>query len=403
MNVSRFGAVLALLVVLAAPTPPAHAEDAPESGARGEQTTPPKKKVRPARKPKAMPAAKPVAPAESEPADKKVPRGVPAEPKQSPPRADPAPIRKATPAPAQKESVARPEVRMPVDHPRTDAEGHRSGPPPAARSSDHRYARPAPHTHRTHPDARHPPPAHGWYSGWYHHWWVHPWYRWTHATVAVVWFDFRVDPWVDAWAPPARSGWVWVPGYWIDSHWIPGHWRPVSNPPPPRGAAWVWVPGWWIGPVYIEGYWRLDRRSDGDWVWVDGMWLPDGTYVWGYWAPAAASPEGYVWEPGFWDGEVWVEGFWRPVARPGYRWVSARYGDDGIYRAGYWEPVEARPGSVWVPGWFDGNSWQAGYWVDERVYQTTDPSAYVPAEGWDDYGDTAGEAASEDPVAIPAR
>jgi hypothetical protein len=122
--------------------------------------------------------------------------------------------------------------------------------------------------------------------------------------------------------------------------------------------------------------------------------------VWGHWAPADAAPDGYVWEPGFWDGDEWVEGFWRPAARVDQRWVSSAYDADGVYHAGYWQPIAQWPGFVWIPGWFDGETWIDGFWVEEGTYRASDPDAWAP-----DPDAEAIDAPLEDdaPLAIPAR
>lgn len=146
----------------------------------------------------------------------------------------------------------------------------------------------------------------------------------------------------------------------------------------------IYVPGWWVQNRYVEGYYRPQQRSDGDWVWVEGSYLEDGTYVWGYWMPTAPGPEGYLWEPGFYDGETYVDGFWRPRYRRGFGWVSAYYDDDGIFHAGYWMPMDAESGYTWVPGWFDGNEWVAGYWVRDDDFRNANVQDYQPADGWDD-------------------
>jgi hypothetical protein len=170
------------------------------------------------------------------------------------------------------------------------------------------------------------------------------------------------------------------------------------------GVSYVYVPGWWQGDLYIEGWWRPVTRSDGEWTWVEGYYLEDGTWVPGHWRPAGQSPEGYIWEPGFFDGETWVDGFWRPEFYPGHVWVSRAFDEDGVYHAGYWEPLEDRPGQVWIPGWFDGTQWVQGYWVDEAEYQTANPESWQPEEGWDDGWEesaTPVEGAPELPLALP--
>jgi hypothetical protein len=122
-------------------------------------------------------------------------------------------------------------------------------------------------------------------------------------------------------------------------------------------------------------------------VWANGYYLDDGEYVRGWWEPETPPPTaGYVWEGGYWDGETWVEGYWRPEGRDGYRWVSAWLdAETGIYYEGYWEPDEAKPGMVWVPGWFDGSQWVEGEWVTEAEYARSEKEAesWQPDEGWD--------------------
>jgi hypothetical protein len=116
-------------------------------------------------------------------------------------------------------------------------------------------------------------------------------------------------------------------------------------------------------------------------------------------------PDGYTWEAGFFDGEIWVEGYWRPVARGGYRWVPARTTSDGVRNGGYWEPIESRADSVWIPGWFDGNQWVEGYWVSKSEYDATDPSTWEPYAGWDaDEEESDDDSAQEGPpvaIAVP--
>jgi len=155
----------------------------------------------------------------------------------------------------------------------------------------------------------------------------------------------------------------------------------VAVAPTFHGHRYVYVAGWWAGDVYIEGHWRLVSRSG--WVWVDGHYTDDVYYVRGSWHPVDVTHEGYVWVSGFFDGETWVEGFWRPEYRDGYRWVEGWFDGDGIFHCGHWEPIEERVGEVWIPGWFDGNEWQAGYWVTEAEYTDTDTESWTPEPGYD--------------------
>jgi len=275
---------------------------------------------------------------------------------------------------------------------------------------DRRYSRPHhDHMHHHSPYVHYGPPDYYWYRPYYSRWWCHPYWRYTYPTWMVVDFWFPVYPWYDYWYPPYRSGWSWVPGYWAFGYWHPGYWRPIYRAP----RHYVYVPGYWYRDVYVEGYYRTETRRG--WVWVDGYYLDDGTHVPGYWRPRGEGPEGYVWEPGFFDGETWIDGFWRPEYRSGYRWVSAYYDADSVYHGGYWMPLREQPGKVWIPGWFDGEQWVQGYWVDEVKYVETDPEAWVPPEGADDgwdeeeargrvvYDDTTLDSMSDEerPIALP--
>jgi hypothetical protein len=264
-----------------------------------------------------------------------------------------------------------------------------SGRPPS-RSGDVRYSRPAPWAVRHASHAHHRPPRVYTYRPYYTRWYCHPYYRYRYSTYAVVNFGFSIYPWYGWWVPPARAGWSWVPGYWAYGYWHPGHWAPVSYAP--RG--YVYVPGWWEDEVYVDGYYRTEQRSD--WEWVDGYYLDDGTYVRGHWSPTGNAPDGYAWEAGFWDGEQYVDGFWRPEFRSGFVWVGSYYDEDGIYHSGYWMPQDDRVGQLWIPGWFDGNEWVEGYWVAEtEVTEQAIESWEAPEgaqDGWDDEIDPRGDA-----------
>jgi hypothetical protein len=240
--------------------------------------------------------------------------------------------------------------------------------------SDPRWAHPSYGAVAWYPGAPYRAPHTWWYRPYYAHWWCHPYWRYTWATTVVVGFPFATYAWVDTWAPPSRYGWAWVPGYWDFGWWHPGYWSPVA--PAPVGYA--YVPGWWDQQTYVEGYYRSEAR-DG-WNWVDGYYQEDGTYVPGHWEPTSPAPDGYVWEPGLFDGTSWVDGFWRPEFRTGYTWVSSYFASDGIFHAGFWKPTEDRPGFVWVPGWFDGTSWNEGKWVTEAEYKAADPSDWKPED-----------------------
>lgn len=241
------------------------------------------------------------------------------------------------------------------------------------------------------------------YRPYYSRWYVHPYYRYRHSVVVVGSFGWDCHPWRSSWAPPMRSGWTWVGGYHRHGYWNPGYWAP---PRTVVRTSYVYVPGWWVGTNYVEGYQRPQQRDDGDWVWVDGYYLEDGTYIWGHWMPTKAGPQGYVWEPGFWDGETYVDGFWRPQFRRGFAWVSAFYADDGVFHSGYWMPNQQEQGMTWVPGWFDGNTWNEGEWVPDQQFNNANVQDYQPADGWqagwdEDNGQYNVEEGS--PLALPIR
>ncbi len=251
-------------------------------------------------------------------------------------------------------------------------------PRPVHRSMDKRYHRPSHRVVVTHPHAGYAPPARWSYRPYYTRWYCHPWYRYRYATTVVVGFGFVTYAWTSQWAPPHRTGWVWVPGYSMYGYWHPGHWSPVA----PAPVHYVYVPGWWDNEVYVEGYYRKDGR-DG-WAWVSGEYLDDGTYIPGHWIPEGSAPEGYLWESGFFDGEAWIDGFWRPEYRAGHQWLSAYFDADGIYNSGYWLPLEERLDHVWVPGWFDGTQWVEGYWLHEDEVTEEAFEAWSPEDGFDD-------------------
>lgn len=254
-------------------------------------------------------------------------------------------------------------------------------------------------------------PGRSYYRPYYTRWYVHPYYRHVYATRVVVGFGFATYAWRSSWAPPPRAGWSWQGGYWSRyGYWVPGYWVPRARVSVPVG--YVYVPGWWDDDAYIEGYYRKERR-DG-WVWEDGYYLENGDYIRGHWRPTQPPRAGYLWEAGFWDGETWVEGFWRPEARRGFTWASAYYDEDGVFHSGYWLPAEERPGFVWVPGWFDGNTWVEGYWESEQKYGSADIEDWQPEQGWDDGWDTGSgwgdgevvsngpaETGDEAPIALP--
>ncbi len=330
----------------------------------------------------------PVTPGSRQPATSRpsTPRPNPSTPGRTAPRSPGAPGTRPTRNVPSSRSVPGRTVTRPT--PRTastrpsgtlrDASTSRPSGRPAYRTYDSRYSRPSPRAVRVYPSAHYHVPRVYTYRPYYTRWWCHPYYRYSYATVAVVGFGFSVYAWDAYWVPPYRYGWSWIPGYWAWGYWHPGYWAPLT----PAPVGYVYVNGWWEGDAYVEGYYRSEARDD--WEWIDGYYLDDGTYIRGHWAPTAAAPEGYLWEPGFWDGEDYVDGFYRPQFRKGFYWVAAWYDTDGVFHSGYWQPEEERPGSVWIPGWFDGNEWVPGYWEEEQAYLDADIEGWKPEAGVDD-------------------
>ena len=251
--------------------------------------------------------------------------------------------------------------------------------PTAADANRPVRSRPAPSRVHTHPRAGHPPPTVYPYRPYYTRWYTHPYQRHVYVLPrprVVVRIGSSTEPWTPTWVPPRREGWVWVPGRWLPGRvWAPGHWRPVGAAP----SGFVYVPGYWAGQMYVEGFWRTQARRG--WVWVEGRYGSGGRWVPGGWQPLQEVPAGYVWEHGFFDGEQYVDGFWRPVSRSGHRWVAATFTPDGTFSAGYWQPTETRPGHLWVPGWFDGVTWVEGYWEPVQAWQARADEPVAPVEG----------------------
>jgi len=221
------------------------------------------------------------------------------------------------------------------------------------------------------------------YYPYYTGWGCHPYFRYQYSTVAVFGFGYSVYPWYDWWAPPARAGWRWVHGYMGYGYYHPGYWSPVHTAP----AGMVYVRGWWEDEVYVDGYYRA--RSRAGWRWVNGHYDKHGVYYRAHWRPVGPAPDGYAWEAGFWDGEQYVDGFWRPDDRPGFLWASGFYDGDGVFHAAYWLPEHDEPGAEWVPGWFDGSAWQDGYWVDASELSQEAIEQWEPPAEVDDYEDGA--------------
>lgn len=104
----------------------------------------------------------------------------------------------------------------------------------------------------------------------------------------------------------------------------------VSEKALPNGTV---IPGYWR-PPFQKGFYWVEGKADGD-----GNWIP------GHWQPVPGSqPRGQVWAPGYWNGIIWVDGFWRPYTRPGYTWIDPRW-IDNRWEDGHWRAYEG--GQPW--------------------------------------------------------
>ena len=116
-----------------------------------------------------------------------------------------------------------------------------------------------------------------------------------------------------------------------------------------------------------------------DLVWVPGHPGPRGRWVDGYCRRVGPAPrEGWVYVSGYWNGRLWVTGFWRPSIRVGFHWVDAQVNERDEYVAGYWEPDGPAPeGMIWRPGYWDGARWVEPGWVPSESYTTYDENGEV--------------------------
>lgn len=116
----------------------------------------------------------------------------------------------------------------------------------------------------------------------------------------------------------------------------------VSNPAEARPHVRVVVPAPRVHVVispWAYGYRPVPRPG---WVWVDGHYADGGVWVPGYWMPSRPRP-GYAWVPGHWEGDRYVDGYWRELNRPGFTWMDGYYDRAGRWHEGYWAPVGPPP------------------------------------------------------------
>lgn len=143
------------------------------------------------------------------------------------------------------------------------------------------------------------------------------------------------------------------------------HARAHARKPPPARVRVVLRP-----PVHVP----VQRCPGPDTVWVSGHPGQGGHWVSGHCQRVGPAPRsGWTYVSGYWNGRLWVSGFWRPAGRVGFTWVEAHVNDREEYVAGYWEPEGSSPeGMMWRPGYFDGRAWIAGGWVPTETYSAYD-------------------------------
>ena len=109
---------------------------------------------------------------------------------------------------------------------------------------------------------------------------------------------------------------------------------PSSNfaQPQPAGSVWV-APHPLPDGTVIPGYYRAPFRKG--FYWVKGKTDQNGNWIPAYWQPLRKAPSGQAWAPGYWDGTIWVGGFWRPSSRPGYIWAGPSW-QQGHWKGGHW-------------------------------------------------------------------
>ncbi|MEQ1501590.1 MAG: hypothetical protein ABMB14_05135 [Myxococcota bacterium] len=99
-----------------------------------------------------------------------------------------------------------------------------------------------------------------------------------HVATPVVRINLGFDAWNPRSAPVYRPGYVFVTGHYDQAgFWVPGHYRPVET-----RTGYVWEDGYWDGGVYVEGYWREVNRPGERWI--AGHYTPNRGWVPGHWS-----------------------------------------------------------------------------------------------------------------------
>ena len=123
----------------------------------------------------------------------------------------------------------------------------------------------------------------------------------------------------------------------------------------------IWVSAQVIADdIIIPGFYRPQVRVG--FTWTNGYWQ-GGIYIPGFWRPVKKHARGYMWVPGHWYGGRWVKGLWRYTRRSGYVWIPGHWNNEGVWAHGHWRPKNHRRGYVWIPGhWDQHEHWKFGQW-----------------------------------------
>jgi len=113
------------------------------------------------------------------------------------------------------------------------------------------------------------------------------------------------------------------------------------------------------GGVAVQGFYRPRARPGTKWVrghfdaakWVAPHFRPVRKKAGSTWVRGHRGPDGF-----------WVSGHWRKVNQPGHRWVAGRL-TAGRWRHGHWRPAAKKANHIWVGGYSSprGN-WMVGHW-----------------------------------------
>ncbi len=152
-----------------------------------------------------------------------------------------------------------------------------------------------------------------------------------------------------------RAGYTWVKGTYKEKVWSAPHWQAAK-----ANGGLVWVNGFRGSDGYwVAGHWREKQRK--------GMvWLPQGkddkgNIIAGYWKPTAQKT-GMVWSRGHrTPTQSWSPGYWRPATKDSFTWVDGGFGY-GQWIAASWYPIQKKKDHLWSGGYYNGTVWVNGYY-----------------------------------------